>query len=86
MEHDDLEMPWDDDFKAELEAIENEAFPDVNEDGKPLRKTSRKMSSSYKRNIRNMASHMSETDAAVGSVNSADLSDLDEGENPTLDM
>ena len=86
MSKDDFELPWDDDFKAELKAIENAPLAELNKEGQSLRKTNRPLSNAYKRNLKGMASRISEDDANVGAVNSIGLSELEECDKPIPDM
>ena len=86
MKCDDLELPWDDGFEAELKAIEDAPLAELDENGMPLRKTMRPKSKRFEKNINNMVSQVHENDATAGAIHSADLSDLDEGEHPVCDI
>ena len=86
MADDDLTQDWDDDFKAELDAIEKASFSEFDDQGNPMRKAHKRSARANERSINNTASFMNKLDANADSINSADLSDLDEGEYPSLDI
>lgn len=86
MKYDDLTLDWDVDFKAELDAIEKASLSEFDDQGNPIRKAHRLSARASERSINNTASFMNKLDANADSINSADLSELEECDKPILDM